>query len=132
MTSYLVTMPPCRHEVLIRDMRIHSEDKTELLPWLMPDLLGRFFTGGFSVEAKNKLISETREQASRFAGNLVKRTTGEAQRSATLTLSMLAQGLGAQRVDFDFAPAGEFQPQVDTTALEKIVADPNQIREGGF
>ena len=28
---FRMTLPPCRHEVLIRDMRIHSEDKTELL-----------------------------------------------------------------------------------------------------
>ena len=130
--SFLVTMPPCRHEVLIRDMRIHSEDKTELLPWLMPELVGRVFTGGFSVEAKNKLINETRVQASRFASDLVRRTTAEAQRSATLTLSMLAQGLGARRVDFNFTPSGEFHPQVDTTALENVMPDPDQIRGGGF
>jgi hypothetical protein len=130
--GYLVTMPPCRHEVLIRDMRIHSEDKTELLPWLMPELIGRVFTGGFSVEAKNKLISETRVQTSRLANDLVKRTTGEAQRSATMTLNMLAQGLGAQRVDFQFAPAGEFRPEVDTTALENMKIDPDQLRSGGF
>ena len=130
--SFQVTLPPCRHEVLIRDMRIHSEDKTELLPWLMPELLGRFFTGGFSVEAKNKLIAETRDQASRFAGDLVQRTTVEAQRSAAQTLSMLAQGLGASQVDFDFAPASAFQPQVDSTALEQVLADPEQIRGEGF
>ena len=66
--EYRITLPPCQHRVLIRDMRIHSEDRAELLPWLMPDLVGRFFTGGFSVEAKNKLIAETREEATRFAG----------------------------------------------------------------
>ena len=130
--SFLVNMPPCHHEVLIRDMRIHSEDKTELLPWLMPELIGRVFTGGFSVDAKNKLINETRLQASRFASDLVQRTTAEAQRSATMTLSMLAQGLGASRVDFNFAPAGEFEPEVDTTALEKVIPDPDQIRGEGF
>ena len=117
--SFVFKMPPCRHEVLIRDMRIHSEDKSELLPWLMPDLLGRFFTGGFSVEAKNKLINETRVQASRFAGDLVRKVTGESQRSAGRTLSMLAQGLGASRVDFDFGESEDFHPLVDTSRLEK-------------
>ncbi len=119
-----MTLPPCRHEVLIRDMRIHSEDKTELLPWLMPDLLGRFFTGGFSVEAKNKLITETRYQASRFAGELVGRTTVEAQRSAARTLTMLAQGLGAWRVDFDFAESDDFHPVVDTSRIERNLPAP--------
>ncbi len=130
--SFHITMPACNYEVRIRDMKIHSEDKTELLPWLMPEVIGRVFTGGFSVEAKNKLISETRLQASRFAGDLVKRTTGEAQRSAAATLSMLAQGLGAGRVDFDFTPAGDFQPQVDSTYLENILSDPDKFRKEGY
>ena len=130
--SFLMTIPPCRHEVRIKDLRIHSEDSNKLLPWLMPELLNRFFAGSFSVEAKNKLISETRQQASRFAGDLVQRTTAEAQRSATMTLGMLAQGLGVRRLDFDFTPGGDFRPEVDSTALEKTLPDPGQIREGGF
>lgn len=130
--EFTVFMPPCHHEVLIRDMRIHSEDKTKLLPWLMPEVVDRVFTGGFSVEAKNKLISETRVQAIGYAGELVRKATGEAQRSAARTLTMLAQGLGASRVDFDFTAAEEFQPQVDTSKLEQILPDPDQIREGGY
>ena len=124
--SFKVVLPPCRHEVLIRDMRIHSEDRTELLPWLMPDLLGRFFTGGFSVEAKNKLITETRDQASRFASDLVGRTTAHAQQSAARTLTMLAQGLGAWRVDFEFAPGKGFHPLVDTSRLERELPEPGR------
>ena len=130
--SFQLTLPPCRHDVLIRDMRIHSEDKTELLPWLMPEVIGRVFTGGFSVDAKNKLIAETRDQATSFAGALVAKATGEAQRSAAQTLSMLAHGLGAQRVDFHFLPAGEFAPEVDTSQIETLLPAPEQIREGGF
>ncbi len=130
--GYEILMPPCNHEVRIRDMRIHSEDKTELLPWLMPEVIGRVFTGGFSVEAKNKLISETKTQARRFAADLVNKTTGEAQRSATMTLSMLAQGLGAGRVDFNFLPAGDFRPEVDTSYLENILSDPEKFRKEGY
>jgi len=122
-------LPPCRYEVLIRDMRIHSEDKSELLPWLMPDLLGRFFTGGFSVEAKNKLIAETRQEASRFAGKLVSKANSEAQASAVRTLTMLAQGLGAWHVDFTFQEAAEFEARVDTTVLEKMLPPANGQRE---
>jgi hypothetical protein len=130
--GFNVVLPPCRHEVLIRDMRIHSEDKTKLLPWLMPEVVDRVFTGGFSVDAKNKLISETKIQASNYAGDLVRKATGEAQRSAARTLSMLAQGLGATQVDFEFTPSGEFQPKVDTSKLEQMLPEPGQIREGGF
>ena len=129
--SYRIILPPCRHEVLIRDMRIHSEDKPELLPWLMPDLLGRFFTGGFSVEAKNKLISETRSEASRFAGVLVRKATYEAEASARRTLTMLAQGLGAWHVDFHFTKGEEFQPTVDTSRLEGPQEERIESEEAG-
>ncbi len=130
--DFLVTMPPCRHEVRIRDMHIHSEDQTELMPWLMPEVIGRVFTGGFSVEAKNKLISETKSQASVLAGELVARTEGEAERSAAATLSRLAQGLGAARVDFKFISAGKFSPELDTTNLENKLMDPDAFRQEGF
>lgn len=112
-------LPPCRHEVLIRDLRVHSEDQTELLPWLMPEMLNRFLAGGFSPEAKNRLIQETRQEATRFAGGLVAKAAQEAQASARRTLTTLAQGLGAREVVFDFAPAAAaFAPTVDTSRLE--------------
>ncbi len=130
--AFDLVLPPCQHEVFIRDMRIHSEDKTELLPLLIPEVVGRFFTGGFSVEAKNKLITETRDQTRGFAAELVTKATGEAQRSAGQTLSMLAQGLGAKNVDLTFMPAGEFAPEVDSSQLESLLPAPDQIREGGF
>jgi hypothetical protein len=113
------TLPPCRHEVLIRDLRVHSEDQTELLPWLMPEMLNRFLSGGFSPEAKNRLIQETRLEATRFAGGLVQKATQEAQASAQRTLTTLAQGLGARRAEFEFTPAGRtFSPTVDSSRLE--------------
>lgn len=117
--SFRIVLPPCRHEVFLRDMRIHSEDKPELLPWLMPDLVGRFFTGGFSVDAKNQLIAETRQESKRFAAKLVRKVEAEAQNSAVRTLSTLVQGLGNPRVDFVFTPSPEFQATVDSSRLEE-------------
>jgi len=117
--SCRITLPPCQHEVFLRDMRIHSEDKPELLPWLMPDLVGRFFTGGFSVDAKNQLISETRPESRRFAAELVRKVEAEAQASAIRTLSTLTQGLGYAEVAFEFTPSPEFQATVDSSQLEK-------------
>ena len=112
-------LPPCQHEVLIRDLRVHSEDNTELLPWLMPEMLNRFLAGGFSPDAKNRLIQETRLEAARFAGGLVQKATAEAQASARRTLTTLAQGLGAHRVEFEFQPPHvPFSPTVDSTPLE--------------
>lgn len=130
--DFELVLPPCRHEVLIRDMNIHSEDNSRLVPLIVPEVVGRVFTGGFSVEAKNKLIAETRDQASGFAGQLVAKATDRAQRSATQTLSMLAQGLGAERVDVRFLPAGDFHPEIDSSRLETLLPDPDQLREGGF
>jgi len=117
--GFRITLPPCRHEVFLRDMRIHSEDTSELLPWLMPDLVGRFFTGGFSVDAKNKLIVETRQESRRFAADLVRKVEAEAQASAIRTLSTLTQGLGQPQVEFAFTPSPEFQATVDSSQLEK-------------
>ncbi|MBU0742949.1 DUF4230 domain-containing protein [bacterium] len=117
--SCRITLPPCRHEVFLRDMRIHSEDKPELLPWLMPDLVGRFFTGGFSVDAKNQLIAETRQESRRFAADLVRKVESEAQASAIRTLSTLTRGLGYPDVDFAFTPSPEFKATVDSSQLEK-------------
>ena len=117
--SCRVVLPACRHEVLLRDMRIHSEDKPELLPWLMPDLVGRFFTGGFSVDAKNQLIDETRQESRRFAAELVRKVESEAQASAIRTLSTLTQGLGYPDVAFEFTPSPEFKATVDSSQLEK-------------
>jgi len=130
--SFCMTLPPCRHEVLIRDLHIHSEDNTKLLPILLPDLIGRVFTGGFSVEAKNKLIADTRAQAMSFASELVSTAMGEAQRSATQTLTLLAQSFGAREVDVQFLPTAEFQAEVDSSKLETMLPAPDQIRGGGF
>ena len=117
--SFRITLPPCRHEVFLRDMRIHSEDKPELLPWLMPDLVGRFFTGGFSVDAKNRLIEETRQESKRFAADLVRKVEAEAQNSAVRTLSTLVKGLGNPRVDFVFTDSPEFRATVDSSRFEE-------------
>ncbi len=125
--KYRVVLPPCRHEVLIRDLRIHSEDKPELLPWLMPDLLGRFFTGGFSVDAKNQLIAETREESRRFAGALVRKANSEAQASAIRTLRTLAQGFGARDIEIEFTPAPKFAPKVDSSRLEAVDPESKNI-----
>jgi hypothetical protein len=117
--SCRIVLPPCRHEVFLRDMRIHSEDKPELLPWLMPDLVGRFFTGGFSVDAKNQLIAEARQESRRFAAEQVRRVEADAQASAVRNLQSLTQGLGYPEAAFEFTPSPEFEATVDSSQLER-------------
>jgi len=124
--TYHVTLPPSSHEVRIIDMLVHSEGKTELLPWLMPDLIGRFFTGGFSVEEKNRLIAEAKDEASRLAGDLVNAAEEDARISARRSVEMLARSFGAERVTIDFTPAAEFRPHVDATRLERALPGPKR------
>lgn len=118
--TYYITLPPCHYEVRIIDMRVHSEGKTELLPWLMPDLVGRFLTGGFSVEAKNQLIAEAKQEATRLASGLVAAAQADAQNSARKTLEVVARGFGVEQVAVHFLPSAEFRPKVDASVIERI------------
>ncbi len=118
--AYYITLPPCHHEVRIIDMRVHSEGKTEFLPWLMPDLVGRFLTGGFSVEAKNQLIAEAKEEAARLASGLVAAAQADAQNSARKTLEVVSRGFGVDQIAVHFLPSGEFRPKVDASVIERI------------
>jgi len=129
--TFHIKLPSSLHDVRILDMLLHSEGKTELLPWLMPDLIGRFFTGGFSVEAKNNLIAEARDEARRLAGGLVAAAEDDAQVSARKTFEMLARGFGAERIAVEFAPATRFQPRVDTSRIEQLAAPEEVTPESG-
>ncbi len=124
--TYFITLPPCRYEVRIIDMRVHSEGKTEFLPWLLPDLVGRFLTGGFSVEAKNQLIAEAKQEATRLAGNLVGAAQMDAQKSARKTIEVLSRGFGAPRIAVHFLPTIEFKPSVDASVIERIAESPGE------
>lgn len=119
--GWRVTLPPPSHDVQILDMLLHSEGKTELLPWLMPDIIGRFFTGGFSVEDKNRLIAEAKVEAARLASTLVDQYQEDARASARRTLEMMARGFGIEKIAIDFTPAREFRPEVDASRIEKAL-----------
>lgn len=120
----LITVPPPNHEVQILDVLVHSEGKTELLPWLMPDLLERVFTGNSSVEEKNRLIAEAKQEAHRHAARLVAEYERDAQNSASRTLETMARGFSLDHVSIHFLPAGEFHPHVDATNIEKALPAP--------
>lgn len=123
--SFTVKLPACAYEVRIIDMRVHSEDHTKLLPWLMPDLVGRFFTGGgFSVDKKNQLIADAKRSATHFAEGLVAAAQSDAQDSARKTLEGVARSFGADRIQIQFTPTSEFKPSVDASSLERIAPPP--------
>jgi Protein of unknown function (DUF4230) len=61
--AYNIKMPPCQHEVFIRNITVYDEQKARVLPWLLPDLLNGFFSGSFNEQDKNHLIAAARQHA---------------------------------------------------------------------
>ena len=100
---YAVTMPPCDYEVNIRDIRFYDEQGSKLLPWLLPDLLNGFLSGGFSEEDKNNLVDAAKGHAEKQALELINNIQSEVQKSAKTTLESISRAFGASRLDFTFA-----------------------------
>ncbi len=102
--SYTLQMPPCRHDIKIRDIRFYDEQKARLLPFLIPDILNSVFGPGFSEEDKNRLMDAAKQTAEAQAESLIESLGADVQRSATQTLQSLARAFGARNVDFAFLP----------------------------
>ncbi len=114
-----VTLPPCQHNITIRDIHLYDEQKAKVLPWLLPDLLNGFLTGGFNEADKNKLIAAARLHAEEQARLLIKKIASDLHQSAERTLRSIARGFGATDVTFEFSDAE--QPAM-IIALDKRVA----------
>ncbi len=114
--AYSIAMPPCDYEVHIRDIRFYDEQGTKLLPWLLPDLLNGFVTGGFSEEDKNKLVDAAKGHAEKQALELINNIQSEVQKSAKSTLESISRAFGATDLDFKFSTQ-------HATKLEVEVAD---------
>lgn len=99
----LIDMPPCRVEVSIKDLAFYDEQRSRLLPWLLPDLVQGFFDGRFSEDDKNQLIAAARAHAMAQAQTLAERYRDQVERSAYSTLSMLVRPLGYAQVEIRFA-----------------------------
>lgn len=114
--AYTITMPPCDYEVHIRDIRFYDEQGSKLLPWLLPDLLNGFISGGFSEEDKNKLVDAAKGHAEKQAVELINNMQSEVQKSAKSTLESISRAFGAENVEFKFTPR-------TTTQLEVAVSE---------
>lgn len=101
--NYAVTMPPCDYEVNIRDIRFYDEQGSKLLPWLLPDLLNGFLSGGFKEEDKNNLVDAAKGHAEKQALQLINNIQSEVQKSAKTTLESISRAFGATHIGFDFA-----------------------------
>jgi len=109
-----IELPPCRVEVSIKDLAFYDEQRSRLLPWLLPDLLQGFFDGRFSEDDKNRLISAARAHAMAQAQGLAERYREQVERSAYTTLTMLVRPLGYPTVEVKFAQRQELSTDVGT------------------
>lgn len=98
-----ISMPPCLYHISITDISFYDEQSAKLLDWLLPPLIGRAFTKGFSEEDRNRLKDEAKLQASSMAHQLIRQLSSEIEKSAGQTLGMLARSFGAGEVTLDFS-----------------------------
>jgi hypothetical protein len=108
----LIELPPCRVEVSIKDLAFYDEQRSRLLPWLLPDLLQGFFDGRFSEDDKNRLIGAARAHAMAQAQGLADRYRAQVERSAYTTLAMLVRPLGYPEIEVRFAQNQELSTDV--------------------
>lgn len=118
--SVVVRMPPCHHDARIRDIRFYDEQRSRLLPWLLPDLVNGFLSGGFTEEDKNRLVSAAKAHAESQARLLIDNLQPEVRASATATLQSLARAFGADRLTFDFTGGGA--PEITVDVASKAAA----------
>jgi hypothetical protein len=99
----IVTLPPCKVDVSIKDLRFYDEQRAKFLPWLLPDLVQGFFDGRFSEDDKNALISAAKNHALLQAKDLFERYKPQVEASAFITLNAVMKPLGADQIRIQFA-----------------------------
>lgn len=104
--TYTLSMPPCLHETSIRDIQFYDEQKSKLIPWLLPDLINSIFVDGFSEQDRNKLKDAARKAAEAQAESMVISLSSDVEQSARQTLKSLARAFGAENVRFEFPHEG--------------------------
>jgi hypothetical protein len=110
--DYIIRMPPCFHQISIRDIKFYDEQRSRLLPWLLPDLLNGFLGKGFTEEDRNRLVNAATEHARARATAMIDSLSGEVEASAKQTLGAIAKSFGAQNVNFLFKPVADSTSQI--------------------
>lgn len=98
-------MPPCLRETSIRDIHFYDEQKSKLIPWLLPDLVNSVFGSGFAEEDRNRLKDAARQAAQSQSEALISTLGSEVEQSAKQTLESLARAFGVQNIRFEFSHA---------------------------
>lgn len=111
--AFRLSLPPVRYDIHIRDITFYDEQKTKMMPWLVPDLINAAFGAGFDESDRNRLKDEARAQAEKLAANLVHRLKPEVHSSARETLLVLARGFTDQSVEIEFEDKSPVQAGVN-------------------
>jgi hypothetical protein len=131
--DYIIRMPPCFHQISIRNIEFYDEQRSRLLPWLLPDLMNGFLGKGFTEEDRNRLVSAATEHARARATAMIGKLSGEVEASAKQTLNAIAKSFGAQSVSFVFKPAADSTSQISMQQsldqLQQIPVIPTMARE---
>jgi len=109
-----ITVPQCKPELSIRNIRFYDEQGAKFLPWLVPDLLNKFLGDGFSEEDKNRLLDGARGYAQDQALEFIKSMQSDVHRSAESTLGSISRAFGAEEIDFTFL--GEIPAEIAVTS----------------
>lgn len=118
--SYLIKMPPCFFDAHIRDIRFYDEQRSRFMPWLLPELLNGFLSGGFSESDKNKLVTAAKNHAAKQAVELIGSIQSEVENSAKTTLESISKALGARETTFEFPRQGDVDLEIKMAG--KLVA----------
>jgi Protein of unknown function (DUF4230) len=97
-----IQLPPVKAEISVRSLRFYDEQRSKLMPWLLPDLLNSAFGPGFSEDDKNRLLDGACEHAKSHAHQLIEQLRSEVEASARATLSPLATSFGATSPQLTF------------------------------
>jgi hypothetical protein len=98
-----LNLPPVRAEISVRSLRFYDEQRSKLMPWLLPDLLNGAFGPGFSEDDKNRLLEGAAAHAQSHAHTLIEQLRPEVEASARATLLPIAKSLGAHNVQLTFS-----------------------------
>ncbi len=116
-----LNLPPVKADITVRSLRFYDEQRSKLLPWLLPDLLNGAFGPGFSEADKNRLLDGAAAHARNHAMTLIEQLRPEVEASARATLLPLAHGLGVRNVQLAFnAGAPQIGAMKDLRALANI------------
>ncbi len=114
-----IQLPPVKAEISVRSLRFYDEQRSKLMPWLLPDLLNGAFGPGFNEEDKNRLLDGACAHAKSHAHTLIEQLRGEVEASARATLVPLAQSFGAKAPQLSFSQS---VIEVDRTSDMKRLA----------